>query len=208
MIELSEDPVRDLHAAAFESAWSEFATTCADTIAPEASYQAWLAHFVMMRVGILHVVREVDFGARYLRPEALAFFRGHSLMVDVIMLREPIVNLPRRAALTDPKLPGGEPNPRSGLGRLADFSVISELKVTSTQREGQDYDEVARDFIKLSQLLSAARHDYPDRRLPMAFVGVLDNHPRRRFSFDLLQSKIDKAGVGSNVKLLKYVLDH
>lgn len=81
------------------------------------------------------MVREVDFGARHLGTVAAQYFTGHNLMVDLLILREPVVNLPRRAALAQKKLPDGTPNPRSGLARLADFSVITELKVSATQME-------------------------------------------------------------------------
>ena len=69
-------------------------------------------------------------------------FRGSNLMVDLLVLREPVVNLPRRAALATKDLPDGAPNPRSGLARLKDFSVITELKVSASQIEGLDYTEV------------------------------------------------------------------
>lgn len=150
------------------------------------------------------MVREVDFGARHLGPVAAQYFTGHNLMVDLLILREPVVNLPRRAALAQKKLPGGTPNPRSGLARLADFSVITELKVSATQMEGLDYGEVLRDFRKLSAILDAAEAQYPDRPLPAAYVGVFGNRVRPRFNFDLLASKIHEAGVCPDVKLLKF----
>ncbi len=153
---ISEDAVdalRKRHAAAFEAAWQDLGVNCAETVAPEATYQAWLAHFLIQRLGVLHVVREVDFGAKYLGEQAAVLFGGSSLMVDILVLRQPVVQLPRRAALADETLPGGEPNPRSGLKRLGDFSVITELKVHSTQAEGLAQAQVVRDFLKLS-----ARH--------------------------------------------------
>ncbi len=196
------DPTGHAHAAAFEAAWADFAAACSDTVAPEATYQAWLAHFLMQRLGVLHVVREVDFGARHLGPEAARTFPGHSLMIDIVLLREPIVALPRRAALADPMLPDGSPNPSSGLGRLRDFSVISELKVDSTQIEGQDYGEVVRDFVKLSRIIDAAEHTHPEHPTPSAFVGVLANHRRRPFNFDHLARKLEQAHVRPDIRLL------
>lgn len=198
------DPVRSAHAAVFEAAWDDFTQACATTVAPEATYQAWLAHFVIERLDLLRVVREVDFGARHLGPLAAQHFTGHNLMVDLLILREPVVNLPRRAALAEKKLPDGTPNPRSGLARLADFSVITELKVSATQMEGLDYGEVLRDFRKLSAILDAAEAQYPDRPLPAAYVGVFGNRVRPKFNFGLLASKIDEAGVRPDVKLLKF----
>ena len=54
----------------FERAWAKFGETCFQTVAPEATYQAWFAHFLMEEFDVLQVVREVDFGARYLDQEA------------------------------------------------------------------------------------------------------------------------------------------
>jgi len=119
---------------------------------------------------------------------------------------DPSCRLPRRAALADPTLPDSSPNPTSGLGRLADFSVISELKVTATQIEGQDYGEVTRDFIKLSHILNVAEQTHPQRPLPAAFVGVLCNQ-RRKVNFDLLQTKVDAAGARKDVRLLKHIVE-
>ena len=198
------DPVRAAHAAAFEAAWEDFTRVCATTIAPEATYQAWLAHFVIQRLDLLRVVREVDFGARHLGPVAAQHFPGHNLMVDLLILREPVVNLPRRAALAQKNLPDGTPNPKSGLARLADFSVITEFKVSASQIEGLDYGEVLRDFLKLSAILDAAERQYPDRPLPAAYVGVFANQVRPRFNFALLASKIHESGVRDDVRLLQF----
>ena len=198
-----DDAVRSTHAQLFEEAWRELTKTCANTIAPEATYQAWLAHFVIERLDLLRVVREVDFGTRHLGASAQEHFKGTTLMVDVLILREPIVNLPRRAALGQKLLPGGTPNPRSGLARLKDFSVITELKVSATQMGGLDYGEVLQDFRKLSYILDAAEDQFPGQPLPAAFVGVFDNHPKRRFNFDLLQQRLEQASVRPDVQLLR-----
>ena len=123
-------------AASFREAWAAFATACARTVAPEATYQAWLAHFLIERTGLLRVVREVDFGARHLLADDLSIFTGSSLMVDIMILRQPLVHLPRRAALARGTLPDGTANPKSGLQRLADFAVVTELKVASSQIGG------------------------------------------------------------------------
>ena len=66
------DPVRSAHAAVFEAAWDDFTRACATTVAPEATYQAWLAHFVIERLDLLRVVREVDFDAGQMAPAASA----------------------------------------------------------------------------------------------------------------------------------------
>lgn len=141
--------LRDQHAAAFEAAWHDLATHCHNTVAPEATYQAWLAHFTINHLGPLHVVREVDFGARYLGETAATHFRPvGNLMVDILTLRQPIVALPRRASLGPPDLPDGTPNARSGPARLGDFTVITELKVSATQHKGLDYGEVIKEPVR------------------------------------------------------------
>lgn len=200
----SPERVAAHHAAMFSEAWEEFTETCAGTIAPEATYQAWLAHFMIQRVGLMQVVREVDFGARHLGEAATSRFRGSNLMVDLLVLREPVVNLPRRAALAKKDLPDGEPNPKSGLGRLKDFSVITELKVSATQIEGLDYTEVVRDFEKLSAILDAAESQYPGAPLPRAFVGVFNNREKPRFNFDHLQRRLDALPIRADVQLLRF----
>ena len=53
-----------------------------------------------------------------------------------------------------------------------------------------------QDFRKLSHILNAAHEHYPDNRLPTAFVGVLDNHPKRRFNFDLFKSVLRQRTCG------------
>lgn len=192
--------------AAFEGAWQDFALACSDTVAPEATYQAWLAAFAMERLELLRVVREVDFGARHLGPDAGKVFTGSNLMVDLLVLREPVVNLPRRAALAREGLPDGAPNPRSGLARLRDFSVLTELKVSSSQMGGLGVSEVLRDFQKLSAILDAAERQHPDHPLPGAYVGVLDNHPTSAFNFDRLERRIADAGIRPDVGLLKFAV--
>jgi hypothetical protein len=97
--------------------------------------------------------------------------------LDVVITREPGINLPRLA--------GVESADRSGIERIADFSVISELKVASTQAGVLDYSDVCRDFLKLSMLLvAAARREL--RPLPHAYVCVLANHSKRPFNWGYL----------------------
>lgn len=196
---MDDSAAADPHGLAFRDAWDEFTAMCARTVAPEATYQAWLAHFLIERIDLLRVVREVDFGARHLLPEDVAVFPGSNLMVDITVLREPLVNLPRRAALARGTLPDGTPDPKSGLQRLADFAVVTELKVASSQIEGLDTTEVVRDFQKLSALLNAAQRDYPSHPLPVAFVGILDNHPTRRLNVRRLQARLASLPIRSDV---------
>jgi hypothetical protein len=87
---------------------------------------------------------------------------------------------------------------------LADFSVITELKVSATQIEGLDYGEVLRDFRKLSAILDAAEQQYPGHPLPAAYGGVVANRERPRFNFELLETKIRHNGIRPDVHLLKF----
>ncbi len=187
----------------FESAWTDFAELTAQTVAPEATYQAWLAHHVIRRFEMLRVVREVDFGTRYFGDHRINF-SGPNVFIDIAVLREPKVNLPRRSWLAARNDEFDELSPRSGLARLSSFSVISELKVSSSQGEGMDYGEVVKDFQKLSAILDRAETLYPENALPAAFVGVLDNHPRKRFNFNLLADKVQTAKVREDVRLIAW----
>jgi len=194
--------------ARFERAWKQFTRLTSPTVAPEATYQAWLAHFAMEHFGVLRVVREVDFGTRYFGVHQQRF-PGPNVMIDIAVLREtltetPIVHLPRRSWLGPRSSELDEMSPRSGLGRLKDLSVITELKVSSAQGEGLDYGEVLQDFIKLSAILDRAESVYPENPLPEACVGVFDNHPARRFNFDLLRDKVAASAVRSDVRLLAW----
>lgn len=188
----------------FERAWSDFAESTAQTVAPEATYQAWLAHHVIGQFGILRVVREVDFGTRYFGDHR-HHFSGPNVFIDVAVLREPNVDLPRRSWLASRNDEFDELSPRSGLARLGSFSVISELKVSSSQGDGLDYAEVVKDFQKLSAILDRAETLFPANELPAAYVGILDNHPKKRFNFDLLADKVHAAGIREDVRLLAWV---
>lgn len=186
-----------------EHAWRTFTATTALTVAPEATYQAWLAHYAIEHFGVLRVVREVDFGTRYFGDHRLSF-TGPNVFIDLAVLRESKVNLPRRSWLAARTPDYVETSPRSGLARLKDFSVITELKVSSTQGEGLDYQEVVKDFQKLSAILDRAEALFPENPLPAACVGVFDNHPRKSFNFTLLRSKLKSAGVREDVELLAW----
>lgn len=151
------------------AAWNDFATACTGVVAPEATFQAWLAYFMIGEFGLDRVAREPDFGTSTLTSPWRNHFKGHSVNVDLVVTRTPGIYLPRRAQLTD----------RSGVSRLGDLAVISELKVASTTMRGLTHTEVARDFWKLSMLLEAAE----DRGLevPLAYVCVLNNHAQHPY---------------------------
>lgn len=201
------DPIREQHVGVFEDAWRELAAQCHDTVAPAATYQAWLAHFTMDHLTPLHVLRDVDFDARHLLPGAARHLRPvGNFKVDMLTLRRPIVRVPRGAFLGAHDLPDGPGNPRSGLARLADFSVISELRVTGTQMSRLGYAEVVGDFQKLSVILDAAEVAYPDQPLPAAYVGIFVNVTKPVFSFDLLRRRLREAHVRPDLQLAAFDL--
>jgi hypothetical protein len=86
--------------------------------------------------------------------------------MDLLVLREPVVNLPKRTVLGERNRLGRERNPRSGLARLQDFSVITALKVATTQVKGLGYTKLVEDFEKLSSILNAAHLQYADGPAP------------------------------------------
>ncbi len=172
----------------FVRAWKRFAQETSGTVAPEATYQAWFAHFLIEEFGLLRVVREVDFGARHLHPDDQRTFDGNNLRLDICILRSSEdVYLPHRSALGDPATSEGYAA-HSGLGRLKDLAVISELKIGSSVTGGLPYAQINRDARKMQALMAAAR-EHPlgkGHPMPMAFMCVLDNHRTWRLNRQIL----------------------
>ena len=189
---MSDPPFVEDIAAKFTAAWEVFARTCSAAVAPEATFQAWFAHYLISQFGIDRVAREVDFGVHHVEPHWRERFTGHSVMVDVVVTRTPGINLPRRAFVDDDK---------TGTRRLADLAVISELKVASTQGEGLDYTEVCKDYWKLSMLLAEADRHGCD--VPLAYVCILDN-AQRRFRRSHLDRRLTKVPFDARVQTLFY----
>lgn len=176
--------------AKFSAAWEVFSQTCAKARAPEATFQAWFAHYLISQFGIDRVAREPDFGLEHLGPPWRTRFPGQSVMVDIVVTRTPGIDLPRRALLDDDK---------TGTRRLATLAVISELKVASTQGEGLDYTEVCKDVWKLSMLLAEADTHGVDA--PLAFVCILDN-AKRRFRLSHLYERLLQTPFDARVQIL------
>lgn len=176
-------------AAKFEAAWEVFSRTCGSARAPEATFQAWFAHYLISQFGIDRVAREPDFGVTQVLPQWRRWFTGHSVMVDIVVTRTPGIDLPRRSLLDD----------RTGTQRLADLAVISELKVASTQGEGLGYTEVCKDVWKLSMLLGEA--DRHGLEAPLAYVCILDN-AKRRFRLSHLHERLVHVPFDARVQLL------
>src|SRR5689334_1851888 len=88
---------------------------------------------------------------------------------------------------------------QTGPDFIAETAVISELKVTATQGEGQDHTEVARDAYKLSMLLEELSTQGP---LPHAYLCILDNHPTKLYRRDSLLRHFAKCAPHPGVKVL------
>ena len=107
--------------------------TCANAIAPEATFQAWFAHYLITQFGIDRVAREPIF--KHLRSVSAykQMVSGGEVKLDAVVLREPGVALGHYVRR------GGD-----GMATLGQLLVISELKVASTQAGGLDHREVAK----------------------------------------------------------------
>jgi hypothetical protein len=146
----------------------------------------------------------VDFGARHLQQADPPVFAGHNLRLDVCVLRsDDRVYLPHRSALGGASTPQGRAA-RSGLGRLPDLAVITELKVASSMTQGLPYAQVHRDAQKLQAILAAGRHHAANAEhpMPLAFVCVLDNHPRWRLNREVLARHQHRTASATEVEWL------
>lgn len=145
----------------FEAAWNVFASTCAQFIAPEPTYQAWFAHCLISQFGIDRVAREPMIKkAAFADSDWKRKVMGDHVRLDVVVMSQPGVHLPHYASSIDRAADG------TGLERLGNMAVISELKVTATQGGGQSHTEVARDAYKLSMLLDELERAAPGTPLP------------------------------------------
>lgn len=188
----SEDVARK-----FEAAWDVFAATCAQFIAPEPTYQAWFAHYVISQFGIDRVAREpMVKKAAFTESAWKAKVLGDHVRLDVVVMSRPGVHLPHYASSIDRATDG------TGLQRLWDMAVISELKVTATQGGGQSHTEVARDAYKLSMLLDELERSVPGRPLPLAYLCVLDNHPRKLYNRAALEAHFERVPRHPSVRVL------
>lgn len=187
-------------AAKFEAAWSVFAQTCSEFLAPEPTYQAWFAHYLISQFGIDRVAREPIVKKEHFRETAWkARVRGNHVRLDVIVTREPGLQIPHYANRLMPSTDG------TGLIILRDLAIISELKIAATQGEGMDHTEVARDVYKLSMLLDEYESLHPGAPTPLAYVCVLDNHPRKTYRWAHLDAQLQATPAHQSVKVLRSV---
>lgn len=177
----------------FEAAWQVFSRTCAPSLAPEATYQAWFAHCLISQFGIDRVAREPNFKHKGFASAYGRHLTGAEVKIDAVVTRSPGVDLPHYAHRN---------SSMGGLEALSQLAVISELKVSATQGEGLDHTEVCKDFWKLSMLLDEA--DRNDIEAPLAFVCILDNHPKKRYRFSHLDFRLTEEPADPRVRLLRY----
>lgn len=181
----------------FEAAWSVFAQTCGQYLAPEATYQAWFAHYLISQFGIDRVAREPIIKKEHFAESPWkARVLGNHVRLDAVVTRQPGVMLPHYAN----RLVRAEDG--SGLQILRDLVVISEMKVAATQGGGMDHTEVARDVYKLSMLLAEFEAAHPGSPLPLAYVCVLDNHPRRAYDWAHLRRRLEDVPADPRVRIL------
>lgn len=182
----------------FRAAWDVFSATCSRFLAPEPTYQAWFAHYLISQFGIDRVAREPMVKKQHFTSTPWKDkVDGDHVRLDAVVTREPGVHLPHYANRHDRSEDG------TGLQRLRDMAVISELKVTATQGNGQAHRAVARDAYKLSMLLDELRRSgVTESELPLAYLCVLDNHPTKQYSARTLQRHFDGLSHDPNVVLL------
>lgn len=174
----------------FEAAWEVFSRTCAGSVAPEATFQAWFAHYLISQFGIDRVAREPIFKHKEFESNPWStLLRGGEVKLDAVVTRVPGVYLPHYASVPEPSIK-----------RIGDLAVISELKVSATQKGGLDHTEVCRDIWKLSMLLEEA--EVKKRPRPLAYACILDNHPDRSYNRVHLERRLAKAGQHAGVRVL------
>lgn len=158
----------------FEAAWMVFAQTCGHFWAPEASFQAWFAHYLISQFGIDRVAREPIININgFPDSELKTRVGGGEVRPDAVVTRHPGIVMPHYANRI------GKASDESGLGLLKELAVISELKVGATVQGGLSNKSLRRDVDKLLLLLDVYQATH-DTEPPLAYVCVLDNHARRQ----------------------------
>ncbi|MDO8147483.1 hypothetical protein Q6350_03475 [Isoptericola sp. b515] len=190
-------PVVEPVARKFEAAWNVFAATCGQYVAPEATFQAWFAHYLISQFGIDRVGREPTFRIDTFMDspwKARLGGSGHARL-DAVVTRAPGIQLPHYAGLV--RSPDG-----TGLAVLDQLAVIAELKVASTTAEGLDHTEVAKDVWKLSMMLDEFHAGHPGAEPPLAFACILDNHPTRSYRKSWLDHRLAEVQPHRGVRVL------
>lgn len=192
MMASSWTPGTEPIAQKFEAAWNVFAASCAHLWANEASYQAWFAHYLIGQFGIDRVGREAIINEKHFEHNAGV----GEVRPDAVVSRQPGIMLPHYANGV------ARSTDRSGIGILKHLAVISELKVGATTASGLSRSAILSDVIKLGRLLNELHLSAPGAGMPLAYVCVLDNHTRKRFSVEALEHEVVTGGYHPGVKLI------
>ncbi|QOT19312.1 hypothetical protein [Paenarthrobacter sp. YJN-5] len=166
----------------FKAAWSVFAQTCGHFWAPEASYQAWFAHYLISQFGIDRVAREPKIHTKLFTSPLKARYKNGEAEPDAVITRRPGITMPHYANRL------GKASDDSGLGLLKDLAVISELKIGATTQGSFKKDALFQDVDKLALLLDEFSREYPDSPAPLAYMCVLDNHNTKEFDYTELRA--------------------
>ncbi|MBE4720512.1 hypothetical protein [Pseudarthrobacter sp. AB1] len=166
----------------FRAAWDVFAQTCGHFWAPEPSYQAWFAHYLISQFGIDRVAREPLIHIKNFTESPLkSKVGGGEVRPDVVVTREPGIMMPHYANQL------GKASDRSGLGLLKTLTVVSEFKIGASAQKGLKMSELIRDTDKLQLLLNEFEVQHPGVEPPRAYACVLDNHGRQKFDPNVLR---------------------
>lgn len=179
----------------FEAAWTVFVQTCAHFWAPEASFQAWFAHYLISQFGIDRVAREPIININsFTDSELKARIGGGEVRLDAVVTRNPGIVMPHYANRI------GKASDESGLGLLKELAVISELKVGATVQGGLSNRSLRRDVDKLLLLLDEYQTLH-DAEPPLAYVCVLDNHSHQQHNGDEIKAYCESAA-GNRIRIL------
>jgi hypothetical protein len=85
----------------FRAAWDVFSQTCSLSVAPEATYQVWFAHYLITQFGIDRVAREVGFKHKYFDSEYRHRLVGAEARLDAVVTRVPGIDFPHYILRSD-----------------------------------------------------------------------------------------------------------
>lgn len=188
--------VREQIANKFEAAWTVFTQTCGHFWAPEPSYQAWFAHYLISQFGIDRVAREPIILVKNFTASPLKIkVGGGEVRPDIVITREPGIMMPHYANRL------GKASDLSGLGLLKELAVISELKIGASTQGGLSLQSLMRDADKLTLLLTEFELMHPKSEPPLAYLCVLDNHGNKQFNPEVLREYCESEAPGVQLRV-------
>ncbi len=78
----------------FRAAWEVFASICAESVASEATYQVWLAHYLISIFGINRVAGEPNLKDKHFNSPYREKLRCNEAKLDAAIARSPGIDLP------------------------------------------------------------------------------------------------------------------